>query len=211
MSIVSRDHVGWCSRKKSMACVHNGRGCVSDLPPDMLKPAANQAFGSKSSFWQQMKIKEKKNSKSYFRKTVFIFGNKKNSQKKSWRQITFCRKRRFQHIWQQITDTPSESTTTPQQRNAPNSIHHNIRQHQHPPQPYRHYTRVPHNYHNTAATPHCYPRQSLRSPLIYMIATTTVASRHNIRHHTATHHNIRHHQHSPQHTTLHCYSPQHSI
>jgi hypothetical protein len=34
------------------------RGCVSDLPPDMLKPAANQAFGSKSSFWQQMK-KEK--------------------------------------------------------------------------------------------------------------------------------------------------------
>lgn len=72
-------------------------------------------------------------------------------------------------------------------------------------------TRVPHNYHNTAATPHCYPRQSLQSPLIYMIATTALASRHNIRHHTATHHNIRHHQHSPQHTTLHCYSPQHSI
>ena len=31
------------------------RGCVTDLPPDMLKPAANQAYGSKSSFWQQMK------------------------------------------------------------------------------------------------------------------------------------------------------------
>ena len=30
------------------------RGCVSDLPPDMPKPAANQAFGTKSSFWQQM-------------------------------------------------------------------------------------------------------------------------------------------------------------
>ena len=31
------------------------RGCASDLPPDMPKPAANQTFGSKSSFWQQMK------------------------------------------------------------------------------------------------------------------------------------------------------------
>ena len=31
------------------------RGCFSDLPPDMLKPAENQAFGSKSSVWQQTK------------------------------------------------------------------------------------------------------------------------------------------------------------
>ena len=56
-----------------------GRGCVSDLPPDMLKPAANQAFGNKSSFWANKK--SKKNSKSYFRKTVFIFGNKKIHKK----------------------------------------------------------------------------------------------------------------------------------
>ena len=37
----------------------------------------------------------------------FTFGDTKKFQKKSWRQITFCRKRRFQHIWQQITETPS--------------------------------------------------------------------------------------------------------
>ena len=35
-------------------------GCVNDLPPYMLKPAANQAYGSKSSFWQQMKKMNKK-------------------------------------------------------------------------------------------------------------------------------------------------------
>ena len=69
---------------------------------------------SKSSFWQQIKLlaaneKKYKNSQSYFRKTAFFFWRQKSSKKNGWRQITFCRKRRFQHIWQQITDTPSES------------------------------------------------------------------------------------------------------
>ena len=58
------------------------RGCFSDLPPDMLKPAANQAFGSKSSFWQQMKKNLKKHTNSYFRKTAIIFGDKKIPKKK---------------------------------------------------------------------------------------------------------------------------------
>ena len=82
------------------------------MPPDMMKPAANQAFGSK---WKKIK----KNTKSYFRKTAFIFGDKKIPPKKSWRQITFCRKRRFHHIWQQITETPSDSTTA---RAAPERV-----------------------------------------------------------------------------------------
>ena len=40
----------------------------------MLKPAANQAFGTKSSFWQQMK--ELKNSKKYFWHYLFFFGRR---------------------------------------------------------------------------------------------------------------------------------------
>ena len=67
------------------------------MPPDMLKPAANQAFGSKSSFWTK--------------KTEVIFGRRPlflTIPPPNWRQITSCRKRRFQHIWQQITETPSE-------------------------------------------------------------------------------------------------------
>ena len=95
--------------------IRQSRGCFSDLLLDMMKPAANQAFGSKSSFGQQFKLlaanekNKQKNTKSYFRKTAFIFGDKKIPPPKSWRQITFCKKRRFHHIWQQITDTPSEA------------------------------------------------------------------------------------------------------
>ena len=60
------------------------RGRFSDLPPNMLKPAANQAFGGK---WKK---KTTKNTKSNFRKTVFIFGDKKKSTKKKLAANHFC-------------------------------------------------------------------------------------------------------------------------
>ena len=84
------------------------RGCASDLPPDMLKPATNQAFGSKSSLWQQVnKTKKNKKHQQLFPEDSLYFWRQNKFKKNSWRQITFCRKRRFQHIRQQITGTPS--------------------------------------------------------------------------------------------------------
>ena len=50
------------------------RGCFSDLPPNMMKPAANQAFGSRSSFWQQMK----KNLQKLFSEDGLYFWRQKN-------------------------------------------------------------------------------------------------------------------------------------
>jgi hypothetical protein len=34
--------------------------------------------------------------------------SRQQQKKGSWRQITFCRKRWFHHIWQQNTETPSD-------------------------------------------------------------------------------------------------------
>ena len=97
-----------CHYKCCFGCIGHHRGCVSDLPPDMLKPAANQAFGSKSSFWQQMKNEKVKIHQKLFSEDGLDFWRQKIPQKNSWRQITFCRKQRFQHVSQQITDTPSD-------------------------------------------------------------------------------------------------------
>ena len=92
------------------SCQPKLRGRFSDLPPDMLKPVANQPFGSKSTFGQQIKKTKKTHTKSYLRKTAFIFDD---TPPPSLRQITFCRKRRFQHIGQQITETPSAKLEKP--------------------------------------------------------------------------------------------------
>ena len=58
------------------------RGCFNDLPPDMLKRAANQALGSKSRFWQQMKKKEKrKQTPKVFPEDGLYFWRQKNPKK----------------------------------------------------------------------------------------------------------------------------------
>ena len=64
------------------------KGCFSDLPPNMMKPVANQAFGNKSSFWQQVKKNQKKHQKLFSEDGLYFWRQK--IQKKSWRQITFC-------------------------------------------------------------------------------------------------------------------------
>ena len=88
--------------EKTRRAAKANRWCFSDLPPDMQKPAANHAFGSKSSFWQQMK---KHTHQKLFSEDGLYFWR---HPPPSWRQFIFCRKRRFQHIWQQINETSSE-------------------------------------------------------------------------------------------------------
>ena len=58
------------------------RGCFSDLPPDMLKPATNQAFGSKSSFWQQIKNNTHKTPKVIFGRRPLFLATRKSPQQK---------------------------------------------------------------------------------------------------------------------------------
>ena len=86
------------------------RGCVSDLPPDMLKPAANQAFGNKSCFWQQMKKKVKRKLQKLFSEDGLYFWQQRKIHKKVGGKSLFAGNAGFKHIWQQITDTPSVTT-----------------------------------------------------------------------------------------------------
>ena len=67
----------------------------------MMKPAANQAFGSKSSFWQQMK---KNTPKVIFGRRPYFWRPKKKLAANHFLQETQV----SSYIWQQITETPSD-------------------------------------------------------------------------------------------------------
>ena len=56
---------------------------------------------NKSGFWQQMKKKANKHQELFSEDGLYFWRH----PPPSWRQNPFCRKRRFQHIWPQITGT----------------------------------------------------------------------------------------------------------